>query len=70
MQKEKLIIEGMTCQHCVMGLKKDLTDAKVQFSNVGIGFAEVEVDENIHPEGKLKEIVSEAGYTLINIEKL
>ncbi|MBI2416435.1 MAG: heavy-metal-associated domain-containing protein, partial [Ignavibacteriales bacterium] len=50
MQKEKLIIEGMTCQHCVMGLKKELTDAKVQFSNVGIGFANVEVDENIPPE--------------------
>lgn len=69
MIKEKLVIEGMSCNHCVMALKKELTDAQVQINSIGVGFAEIEVDAEKHTDVVLTEIVAEAGYKLTKIEK-
>lgn len=70
MKKEKLIIEGMTCHHCVMALKKELTDAHISVAEAGIGFAEVEFDEQTLKNEDLTKIVAEAGYKLVRTENL
>lgn len=59
-------IEGMTCQHCVMAVKKELQKLDVQYLDVKIGEAIIEFDENKLNEEKIINAVKEAGYTVIS----
>ena len=63
---EKLFkIDGMSCQHCVMAVKKEISKLNVESLEVKIGEAKVQFDEtNIKPEDIKKSIVA-AGYTVI-----
>ncbi len=66
MKQETLIIEGMTCQHCVMAVKKELSKLEnLKVNNVQIGSADVEFDETKINEKTLADAIEEAGYTLI-----
>lgn len=69
MTKEKLVIEGMSCNHCVMALKKELTKNDITVIDAGIGFADVEFDESKVNGTKVSEAVTEAGFTLVKTEK-
>jgi copper chaperone len=69
MLKEKLVIEGMSCNHCVMALKKELIKNDITVIDAGIGFAEIEFDESKVNETKVSEAVTEAGFTLVKTEK-
>ncbi len=69
MVKEKLVIEGMSCNHCVMALKKELTKNDITVIEVGIGFAEIEFDESKVADKKVSDAVAEAGFTLVKTEK-
>jgi len=58
-------IEGMSCNHCVMAVKKELSKIPaLRVKDVRIGLASVEFDESAVTPEKIKEAVEEAGYAL------
>lgn len=66
--KKTLKIEGMSCQHCVMAVKRGLTDAE------GVNTVEVDLEKKtatLEVDGvsddKLKELVEEAGYKVVEV---
>ena len=68
MVKEKITIEGMSCNHCVMALKKELTLNNINVLNAAIGSAEIEYDEKKIDQAMINGTVSEAGYKLVKFE--
>ncbi len=64
MKSEKLLIAGMSCQHCVMAVKKELSKLDLKIKDVQIGWAEIEYDEEKLSHAQLEEAVEEAGYVL------
>ncbi len=59
----------MSCGHCVMSLKKELSKMQgVTVNTVDIGSAEVVVDESTVTDQTLQHAVEEAGYSLISIQ--
>lgn len=68
MKHRSLKIEGMSCGHCVMALKKELSKVEgVSITNAAIGSAELEVDEAKVTDARLRQAVEEAGYTLVAV---
>lgn len=66
MKIEELKIKGMTCGHCVMSVKKELSKlAGVKVKDVQIGRAQVEYDESKVSRGDLVKAITEAGYELV-----
>jgi copper chaperone len=61
-----LKIEGMSCQHCVMSVKKavDSIDG-VSSSEVEIGSATVVYDENSVSEETIKDAINRVGYKVV-----
>lgn len=66
MKTKILTIEGMSCQHCVMELKKQLSKLELIIKDVKVGFAEIEYDDNIISDFQLADAVKEAGFQLKN----
>ena len=65
MKNEELKITGMTCQHCVMAVRKELSKLQgVEVTDVRIGSALVAYDEAKVSAGQLRTAVEEAGYTV------
>ena len=58
-------IEGMSCNHCVMSVKKEIQKLDVAELEVKIGEANVKFDETKVSETEIKQAISEAGYTVI-----
>lgn len=70
--KKKILIEGMSCQHCVNHVTEALGEiCGVKSANVDLGNKNAEV-ELAHPvdDAKFKEVVDEAGYEVVGIEEL
>lgn len=69
--KKKLLIEGMSCNHCLNHVKTALTEdiegVKVIEVNLDDKYALVDVDENVSDES-LKLIIEDTGYILKGIE--
>lgn len=66
MKKVELIVNGMSCGHCVMSLKKELS--KIDGANVvdvKVGSAKVEYDEEKVSGSALAAAVDEAGFSLV-----
>ncbi len=58
-------IDGMSCQHCVMAVKKEISKLGVESLDVKIGEVKVQYDETkIKPEDIIKSI-AEAGYFVV-----
>ncbi len=69
MKVQTLSISGMTCGHCVMSVKKELSKVEgLTINSVKIGSAEVTVDESKVTDQKLQEAVAEAGYSVVSIQ--
>jgi len=65
MKNEELKISGMTCNHCVMSVKKELSKLRgVEVKDVRIGSALVAYDESLVTDDLLRGAVEEAGFTL------
>ena len=64
MQTKLLEIEGMSCQHCVMELKIQLSKLNLIVKDVQIGLAEIEYDSKVVSNSQIQEAVSEAGFVL------
>lgn len=66
MKSEDLQIEGMSCGHCVMSVKKELGKlAGLLVEEVKIGSAKVKYDETKVSREKIAAVIEEAGYRLI-----
>ncbi len=64
-----LKIEGMSCQHCVVSISKALKDLKgIKDVKVSLekGSAEVSYDDTLVTLSRMKDAVTNAGYTVIN----
>lgn len=69
MKTQTLKIQGMTCGHCVMSVKKELSKlSNVVVKDVQIGSAVVEADESVAMQEKLIQAVVEAGYSVVSIQ--
>lgn len=65
MAETKMKIEGMSCQHCVMAVKKALSGISgVVSSDVEVGSALVKYDESKAAEKDLKAAIEKAGFTV------
>ncbi len=66
MTNKELKIEGMSCGHCVMAVKKELSKVPgVKVEDVQIGSARVQYDETKIRWEDLSRAVEEAGYRLV-----
>lgn len=67
MKTYEMKIEGMSCGHCVMAVRKELSKIdSVKIDDVQIGSAKVEYDENKIDTQILIKAVEEAGYIVKN----
>jgi copper chaperone len=67
MKTQELKIEGMTCGHCVMHVKKELSKLPhVQVDDVQIGTARVQYDDAKLSIVDLALAVERAGYKLVS----
>ena len=67
MKTQQLIIEGMSCGHCVMNVKKELLKVSgLNVENVEIGKAIVQYDESKVNREILDKAITEAGYRLVS----
>lgn len=56
-------IEGMSCQHCVMRVKKAIAGLKgINKADVQIGQAKVKFDESLTGKKEIEEAIVKAGY--------
>lgn len=63
MKEEKIAIEGMSCQHCVMAVKKALGGVPgILESEVQIGSAVVKYDEGKLKREEIERKIEDAGY--------
>jgi copper chaperone len=64
MEPLHLIIEGMTCEHCVRAVDARLRrTAGVQVERVAIGSADLRYDPGTTNADELSEIIADEGYT-------
>jgi copper chaperone CopZ len=68
MKTQELKIEGMSCGHCVMSVKKELGKVPGIFvDDVQIGKAKIHYDESKVTEQALARAIDEAGYKLVSV---
>jgi copper chaperone len=66
---KELLIEGMSCQHCVMHVKNGLERVPgIKIHDVQMGKARIEYDESTVNEKTLADAVEETGYSLKAIQ--
>lgn len=59
-------IDGMTCVHCVMRVKRALDNLiGVKESTVEIGLAKVSFDESVTRKEVIEKAITEAGYRVV-----
>jgi copper chaperone CopZ len=67
MAETKIAIEGMSCQHCVMAVKKALGGVPgILESDVNIGSAVVKYDDNKIKKEEIEKKIETAGYKVTN----
>lgn len=64
--KTVIKIDGMSCQHCVMAVKKEIQKLDVKNLEVKIGEASVEFDESIIDVQNIEKAIEDAGYIVVN----
>jgi copper chaperone len=67
MKTQELTIQGMSCGHCVMQVKKALSTIKdLETENVEIGKAVVKFDETKVTAESIAKAIEEAGYSVVS----
>jgi len=67
MAEVSLKIEGMSCQHCVASVKKELDSMDgITASDVSVGTARVEFDDSRTSRDEISRAVQNAGYKVVN----
>lgn len=57
-------INGMSCMHCVMAVKKELSKLNLESFDVEIGSAKVKFDESKVEAKAVEKAIIEAGYEI------
>ena len=66
MTEREIKIQGMSCEHCVMAVRKELSKVEgVKVKEVHIGGALVSYDEHKVTSSRLNSAVEEAGYVVL-----
>ncbi len=60
-----LKIHGMSCNHCVMAVQKNLSKINLKKIEVAIGTVKVEFDENTITEEVIIKAIEDAGYKVV-----
>ena len=69
MKRYQLIIDGMSCGHCVMSLKKELLKIpNIKVDDVKIDSAIVELEASNYAIDKLTKAIENAGYNVVSIQ--
>jgi copper chaperone len=63
--KQIIRIDGMSCNHCVMSVKKQLSKLNLKELKVQIGSVEVEFDKSKVNETEIIEAIKEVGYQVV-----
>ena len=70
--KKKIIVEGMSCGHCVNHVKNALEEVK-GVTNVNVDLqskiAEIEANDNVK-DGDIKFAIEDAGYEVVSIKEV
>ena len=67
--KKTMLVEGMSCNHCVMAVTNALKEVEgVSGVNVDLDNKKVEVEGETLVDDKLREAVEEAGYDVVEIK--
>ena len=64
MINEKIKIDGMSCGHCIMAVRKELSRLPLKIKDVSIGSAEIEYDETKLTSDEIKRAINKAGYSI------
>lgn len=64
MTTKEFQIDGMSCNHCVMAVKKELSKLELESFNVQIGSASVNFDDNKVKAEQIEKAIEEAGYKI------
>lgn len=67
MKTKTLLIDGMSCQHCIMAVRKELSKLDIKIKDVKIGSAEIDYDDEKVSNAQLEKAVKEAGFILKNV---
>lgn len=59
-------IAGMTCGHCVMAVKKELSQLPLAVRQVDIGLAALVGDDTAVTRAQVEQAVTNAGYSITN----
>jgi len=66
MVQKELVIAGMSCNHCVMAVKRELARIpSLEIKEVRIGSASVVYDEAKITGGMIEAAIAEAGYSVV-----
>lgn len=65
MEKTEVKIDGMSCMHCVMAVKKELSKIGAESFQVEIGSAKVEYDPGKLGLAEIENAIVEAGYKVV-----
>lgn len=69
MKEETIHIEGMTCNHCVMSVRRQLAGIDgLDVRDVEIGSADIRYDDTVVDTARIDRAVSEAGYRVVSHE--
>jgi len=64
MTTQEFQIDGMSCNHCVMAVKKELSKLELESFNVQIGSASVNFDDSKVKTEQIEKAIEEAGYKI------
>ncbi len=65
MIEKSIKINGMSCNHCVMAVKKELSKLSLDSAEVTIGNAKILFDETKATESQIEEAIKEAGFEVV-----
>ncbi|GJQ62418.1 MAG: copper chaperone CopZ [Melioribacteraceae bacterium] len=66
MKESDFNISGMSCQHCVKAVEKELSMLDVDYYEVEIGMAKIEYDESKVKVSDIERAISDAGFKMIS----
>lgn len=64
MSSIEIKIDGMSCGHCVMAVKKELSRLNLDSFDVQIGFANINYDESKINFEDIEKAIEEAGFKI------
>jgi copper chaperone CopZ len=67
--KKKILIEGMSCGHCVMHATKALKELGLENVNVDLATKSAVVEGNAS-DAEIKAAIEDAGYEVVKIENI